>query len=176
MIDRKRIPTVDQPVHDQLVVSPDTFREQCRKALIVDRDELDDAVIGQPELYYHVAEQHVLACGRRDKLKLDLEEAEANADKMLRLQAAKMETKVTEAHLRQAIALQPEVANLQRGYTEARTEADLWDALRDAYQQRGRLLPSLVQMHLSRLRTTSMGEHTLTELSEGHREVLSRRR
>lgn len=142
-----------------------TPRDKYRKELRIDRDDLDGAVIAQSELYYHVAEAHVMAAARRDAVKLDLEEAQAGADKRIRMEAAKTESKITEAALREAVRLDPLVITLERKLVDARTEADLWNALRDAFQQRSKMLPELVALYLSRLRSTSLTGRPLDALS-----------
>ncbi len=125
--------------------------------LRIDRDGLDECVIMQPELYYHVASGHAMAVAERDALKLDFEQEEAKEGLSIRRAAAQIEEKLTEASLRDRLKTAKGLADLERDLQDAKAEAERWSALRDAYSQRSYMLRELVALHLSRLGGSSMG-------------------
>lgn len=169
MATRRRLE--DEPT----VRQPPMTRERLQKHLAVNMDALDDCLIDQPEHYYHAAVAAAEATARRDALKLDLEEAEAEESKKLRELAFQRDEKVTEASLKQQLKLIKRLQNLERDHLEHKAEADKWAALRDSFKQRSYLLPELVAMHLSRLSRTSVSG-AMTDLSEARREQAGRLR
>lgn len=122
---------------------------RLREQLLIDRDALSDCLIEQPQLYYDVARGHAESVARRDALKLDVEEVQAEVDKRIRTDAAFLVVKVTEAAIQQQIKLDAKVTDLAHRSLQAREETDLWAALREAYQQRSFMLRELVALHVS---------------------------
>lgn len=141
---------VKKPAHKDL----ETLREQLQ----IDRDDLDTCLVEQPDLYYHVAEAYVLAVAKRDEAKLDLEQATADLDKQFREAAAAAEEKVTEAALSRKLASAPRIQKLERELLGLRVEADKWQALKEAFQQRSFMMRELVAMFIRRMSDVSL-EH-----------------
>lgn len=126
-------------------------RRSFVEKLAVDKDALDDALIEQPELLYHVAEQYVLAEAERDAIKLELEEALADADNKVRALAEKNEDRVTEPFIKKQITGDPKVRRLNQELLDAKTTANRWAALHEAFNSRGRALNKLVDLYVSRV-------------------------
>lgn len=123
--------------------------DRLRDALVIERDALSECLIEQPQLYYDVASGHAESVARRDALKLDSEEAQAEVDKRIRADAVAKDTKLTEAAIQQQLKLDAKVTELAHRSLQAREEADRWAALREAYQQRSFMLRELVALHVS---------------------------
>lgn len=129
----------------------DNLHDRYKKYLAIDRDGLDDCLIKQPELFYHVSEQYTLAVGRRDAAKLELEKVEAEISQSIRENALKREEKVTEAGIAEKITIAPRVYTLRFDLLQLKGEVDKWLAMKEAYQQRSFMLRELVPIHLSQL-------------------------
>lgn len=123
--------------------------DRLRDSLVIDRDSIGDCLIDQPQLFYDVARGHAESVARRDALKLDTEEVQAEADRGIRAAAAVAGDKITEASIQQTLRLDPKVADLSRKGLSAREESDRWAALKEAYQQRSFMLRELVALRIS---------------------------
>jgi hypothetical protein len=126
-------------------------RRELEASLQIDRDDLDSCLVDQPGYFYHVAEEVAQANARRDTLKLDLEEQTAVLDKEVRHNAQRDEEKITEAGIQNRLRTMPKIKELQRKYLDAKTEADSWAALKEAYQQRSFMLRELVALQLAQI-------------------------
>lgn len=123
--------------------------DRLREQLLIERDALSDCLIEQPQLYFDVATGHAESVARRDALKLDVEEVQAEVDKRIRADAVVKDVKLTEAAIQQQLKLDAKVADLAHRSLAAREETDRWAALREAYQQRSFMLRELVALHVS---------------------------
>lgn len=153
--------------------------EQLKSSLAIDEDALDDCLMEQPDLYYHVAEGFAMAVARRDQAKLQLEETTAELDGQYRQQALAAEEKLTEAALTRKLTATPRLQILERGLLDLKAEADRWQALKEAFQQRSFMLRELVQMMVSRLGNLSLErsvDHARGELGEANRRALGEMR
>lgn len=131
-------------------------REELEEALKIDRDDLDSCLVDQPGYFYHVAEAVAQANAERDTIKLELEEQTAILDKEVRKNALNAEEKITEAGIQNRLRTMPKIKELQLAYLDARTEADRWAALKEAYQQRSFMLRELVALHLASFHNLSV--------------------
>lgn len=118
-------------------------------SLQIDPDDLDTCLVEQPGLYYHVAEDVAMANSRRDGLKLELEEAEAELDQQIRNDAFRADHKVTEGFIKGKISTSPNIKDLQRKLLAAKTTAEKALALKEAYGQRSFMLRELVAVQLA---------------------------
>jgi uncharacterized protein YigA (DUF484 family) len=124
-------------------------RSELEDSLKIDDDALDDCLVEQPGFFYHVAEAVAAANARRDTLKLKLEETLAELDQNIRSEALRTEEKITEASIQNRLRTFPRIQDLQRDYLDARTDAEKWTALKEAYQQRSFMLRELVALQLA---------------------------
>lgn len=148
MIDRAR------PVRSNAPELPSL--EALQQQLAIERDDLDTCLMDQPDLYYHVADALVTAIAKRDAAKLDLEQVTATLDADLRQKAAEAEEKITEASLQRKLATLPRIQALEKHLLHLRAEADRWQALKEAFQQRSFMLRELVAMLIARLGNLSL--------------------
>lgn len=142
-------------------------RAEARRHLVIDKDDLSECLIRQPESYYHVADAHAMMVAERDSAKLDLEEAEAAEAKKIRALAAANDEKLTEAGLRQELTLSARLQGLNNKLLELSAEVNAWAAMRDAFQQRSYMLRELVGMYLTRI--SGSGTGMVSDLSDRNR-------
>lgn len=138
--------------------APHQDLEALRQQLQIDRDDLDTCLVEQPDLYYHVAEAYVLAVAKRDEAKLDLEQVTAELGEVMRNAAAVKEEKLTEAAITRKLSDSPRLQEKERALLSLRVEADKWQALKEAFQQRSFMMRELVAMFIRRMSDVSL-EH-----------------
>lgn len=150
-------------------------RRKFVEALAIDREDLDECLIRQPELLYHVAEQYVLAEAERDAIKLELEEAIADEDNKVRALAERNSDKVTEPFIRKQIIGAKRVKALNQELLDAKMDASKWAALHEAFNTRGRALNKLVDLYVSRVPGlgASVGRAALAD--NAHRRITEER-
>ncbi len=132
--------------------------ENLRSQLQIDKDDLDTCLVEQPDLYYHVAENYVNAVARRDAVKLSIEQVTAELGEQMRKAAAAREEKLTESAITRKIADTPRLQEMEEQYLSLRLEADKWQALKEAFQQRSFMLRELVAIFIRRMGDLSLGQ------------------
>lgn len=132
--------------------------EALQAQLKIDPDALDAALVEQPDLYYYVAENYVNAVARRDAVKLSIEQVTAELGEQMRKAAAAKDEKLTEAAITRKLADTPRLQEMEEQYLSLRLEADKWQALKDAYQQRSFMLRELVAIFVRRMGDLSLGQ------------------
>ena len=130
--------------------------EHYRKYLVIDKDDLDKCLMEQPETYYHVSYAFAQAVAERDATKLDLEELQAKLGLDLRAQAIKDDEKLTEGSLQQKLTTMPKIQDLQRLRLEKTKNAESWQVLKEAFQQRSFMLRELVALYIAQRHDQSM--------------------
>lgn len=123
--------------------------EHWKSFLQIDKLALDDCLIEQPEVYYHVSEGVTLAVEARDAAKLDLDELMAKKDQEIRTKAAVDEEKLTETAIQNKLRGLPEIQEAQQDLLTTRKAADDWLALKEAFQQRSFMLRELVALTIA---------------------------
>jgi hypothetical protein len=123
--------------------------EQYHKYLAIDKDDLDRCLMEQPETYYHVSSAFALANADRDACKLDLEELQAQLDQDIRAEALRKDEKLTETSLQNRLKTLPKMQDIQRVFLKKRQEAESWQVLKEAFQQRSFMLRELVALFIA---------------------------
>lgn len=122
----------------------------ARKALMIDRDDLDEELIRHPTLVAEIGDALAIANDERDRAKDAMEHAEAEAYLSAK---SKAEKGSTDNSVKQVAKIADRVIKAQEKYREAKAEAAKWDAMWTAIVQRKSMLDSLAdifvrQMHL----------------------------
>lgn len=133
MAERRRAQSTD---------SPPGLEETLR----IDRDDLDGALIEQPDSYYKAAMAYVEAIALRDAAKLDLEHLEANLDVKIRDEAVAAAEKITENGIKQAMRLDARYMDASKQLLELSAQASRLGALKDAFRERRSSLGDLVTL------------------------------
>lgn len=150
--------------------------DSWRSQLAIDRNDLDESVARQPELFDHVADAFALATAERDAAKHALEDAIAEEDIKFRRQLIadrekeekKGEKAPTETAIMNHVRLIARVQTLQRELMDANASLGRWLALKEAFRQRKDMLQELVPLLLSRLSGASI-TRPMTDLAESNR-------
>lgn len=167
---------------DQKIVS----LEDLEQGLRIDENGLDAALVQQPDLFYRVSKQLAFLSSRRDAKKQELAEEEAKADAETRTVAERRKEKVTEAEIKSAVRLDPNVMRASKELITLGGQVGALTALKEAFQQRSYVLKDLVNLFVanyygsnqdgtasrSRAPQRALREHSATEA----REVLKQKR
>ena len=126
--------------------------EKAEALLRIDKDELDREVMQQPEIFYNVAKELVMAISLRDASsdKLDLVDAEIDAD----IRANSTE-KLTEAKIKQMIIRDEEHIKASEDYLLSKNLVDRWAILKEAFVQRATMLRELASLTIAGFVVTS---------------------
>jgi len=123
--------------------------EDYRAKLQIDRNALDDAIQEHPGLLLEVHEAYIAAASIRDAAKAAVDETYATVGSKLRKLAEKRDEKTTEGRIKEEIATDPKYQAAIIEYQEAKTEADLMQAMVAAFSERGKMLAKLADLYIS---------------------------
>jgi len=119
--------------------------EQLRDALRIDKFNLDDELVNNPELVQRVGEQVEMAISRRDEANLDLKNAMAALDAVLREEAG--DKKLTEKAIEQQINDSVKIIDMRKNIIRLTEKVGRWQALRESYRDRSSALKGLCSLH-----------------------------
>jgi hypothetical protein len=117
--------------------------------LQIDRHALDDALVEQPETFHSVSKAYVYAVSNRDELKDKIRKTDANLYLEIREEAALNKEKLTEAAVQARLEVHESHTAAREAYLESCKQADLWQALKEAFQQRSYVLKDLAGLYIS---------------------------
>jgi hypothetical protein len=120
---------------------------EFEKFLLIDKNGLDDALIQQPDLIYRVSDMIATLISQRDAAKQSLSEAEAEADELIRRDAAEREVKITADAVRAQVKLDTAVIKRAERLAKLTFLTNKWSALKEAFVARGHALRELVSLH-----------------------------
>ncbi len=122
-------------------------KSEFEKDLEIDIENLDVEVCLQPELYFKYASLAKEAREDFDLAKMKLGVIEAELAQKVRLKPADFGVvKVTDASVREAIAVNPQHRVVYKAMIQARYKADLVNEAQNSMEQRKRMLEMLVQL------------------------------
>jgi hypothetical protein len=152
--------------------------DEAKKRLRIDKHDLDEELIRQPELFFEVSERVTQAIAERDALKEELANVDAELDKEVRAKLTKNLERFTEAMVKNAIQTHKKHATAAENYLEAKNEADNWVALKEAFHQRRYMIQELCGLYLGNYfqRTAVSGSVTQEAGYSITREKLANRR
>lgn len=145
-------------------------------ALRFDKNHMDDALIEQPDLFYHVSREYASAISERDGLKLEIGELGAELDKSIRDGAIRAQEKTTETGIQKQIDTTPAMIDLRRRHLGAAHQADRWLALKEAYQQRAYALKDLAGLWVAGYFTSSSAGAARSEATTRQADEIRRER
>jgi len=125
--------------HDGTVVKEYDLGDE----LAIDPTNLDEELINQPTKYAWAATLAEHAKDFAAQKKMELEELKAELDIEVRTQAAKGETKVTEATVKHMVLQMDSFKEAQQELLAAQKTAQLLTVARDSFSQRANMLISL---------------------------------
>jgi hypothetical protein len=152
--------------------------ESFRGELEIDRSDLESCLQNQAGLFYDIASAQVQAAAIRDAAKLDMDELHASLDKEIREAAAVNEEKTTETGIANAIKNEQRMQKAQRAHLDAKTEAEEWGAMKEAFHQRSYMLRELVALEIKRMSLeldVSAAERNTKEFQNKRGEAMARK-
>jgi hypothetical protein len=121
---------------------------ELQQQLAIDKSVLDDEVIRQPVLFYSISEQLTDAIADRDYAKEVLGAIDAELYGVWRRKLAKdTKLRVTEKMVENAVLTDPKHEKAFSEFLDAKTKADKYQALKEAFQQRSYMLRDLVSLY-----------------------------
>lgn len=115
--------------------------QDYKDALKIDKDDLDNELIAQPQLLADVSEEFVRAQSRRDQANEKQKQVQAERFAVL----SKESKTVKEADSK--VVVDEKYIEAREQYKSAENEAAKWEYLRDAYKERGFMLRTLAQLY-----------------------------
>jgi hypothetical protein len=123
--------------------------EELKGFLRIDKHQLDEELVQNPELLFRVSDAYISAIDRRDAFKNDLAVVEAEEDKRIRHDAEMAEEKITNDAVKAQILTSKKRVGVYNKYADAKLEADRLGALKEAFAQRGYAIRDLCQLYVS---------------------------
>lgn len=135
-------------------MSTSKFLKYAADKLIIDKDNLDQMWVEQPQVYNEIAERVALEMSRRDEAKNELKDLEAQIDSELREDAEadfqKNGTKKpTETALKNMMREDKRWKKANETQLDLEKNVNLLQARQTAFQQRRYALENLVTLHVS---------------------------
>jgi hypothetical protein len=118
-----------------------------RARIKIDRDALDKSVEEQAQVFLEVCDRHVHALSLRDEARDALSRKDAEIAREVRQNGEKSGSRVTEANVNDSVMLHPDHIRLSAILAEIKKQSDLWGVLRDAFDQRMRMIRELVNLY-----------------------------
>lgn len=122
-----------------------------KKDLKIDRYNLEEELIRQPQLYMTWAIKAANASVEKEEAKSRLEVAKADIDKRIRNNPEKYgyhDGKATESAIKLEIAKHPKIKRRNKQYLEALRDEKIMTEAKNAFQHRKKMLESLVQLNV----------------------------
>jgi len=123
--------------------------DELRKHLKIDKNNLDEVIQLQPELYYIVAQKHVLAVSERDLAYDEIKIVDAKLQKEVREQAEAEGRKMTEKAVEIEVLSNKLHTDAIDMHLRTKYTADELGALRESFQQKSYMLRELVELYVS---------------------------
>ena len=132
-----------------LEAGPDSMAEYetFKVKLGIDRDRLDAVVMEQAQIFDEVGERHVRACDLRDAAKTRLAVKDSELAVKHRAVLEREGKKSTDSIVNDYVLLDSARITENAQYMARKKDADMWGILREAFEQRMRMLRELVSLH-----------------------------
>lgn len=132
--------------------------DDLKRAVEIDKNDLDTCLVEQPDLFYRVSEQYTLARSLQDEIKYDIAQLEAELSAQFRKENDGEKKGPTVDAVKAAVLSSPKMIDLQKELLSASTKVGKWAALKEAYDMRASALKSLTQLFASNYFTVSTGQ------------------
>ena len=132
----KRNVASNETAFDSYVKRSKERLEELKENLKFDKHDLDNELIHQPHLYFQVGEAYAQSISIRDEAKFNRDREYAEISRLVRREASEAGEKITEAQVDSRIKESPSYENCIERYRLLCENADIWLALKEAYQQR----------------------------------------
>lgn len=123
--------------------------DEMQEWLKIDRDQLDEELIRQPEMFFRVSRELADAINDRDTIKDALNRIEAKLSDQIREEKRTAEEKFTVGEIADAVKRHEKYRSKQEAYRIASQKVDLIAALKEAFAQRSYVLKELASLWVS---------------------------
>lgn len=120
-----------------------------KEGLRIDREALDQDVEQQAVLFYEAADLTALAASRRDEAKSLMDESYSAASDRIRRQAEKEGDRMTEPRIKELVNQDKTYVEAKTLYLKSKKKADDAANLKEAYDQRSKMLKELVSLFVA---------------------------
>lgn len=121
--------------------------EELKEALKIDKHDLDEEWVGQPELHNEAGRAYARCIAQRDQCEQEYKLVQAAIDRKLRDQYAN--DKITEVRLKNLVTEHPDVQNAYTEFNMWNHMTEAFKALKESYTHRRDALRELVSLHLA---------------------------
>jgi hypothetical protein len=121
---------------------------EFRKYLKIDKNQLDDELMNQPQLFEKVGDAWVDAIAKRDAMKESLANIDAALDSAVRQQFDDDGEKYTEAMVKNAVQLDIKHKTAAIAFLKMKSDADALWILKESFQQRMTVLEYMCRLYL----------------------------
>lgn len=143
--------------------------------LIIDRNDLDTALLEQCQLFYDVSTALVEATAERDATKEELERTYAKVSHEIR-SAHSGEKKPTEGLIDSQIRLDEQYQMVSNQYLVTVENAAMLMALKQAYEQRSYMLKEMVQLYMVGYFGDVVPKSASAQVNDANRQAIHRKR
>lgn len=123
--------------------------EQYEQALVIDKNDLDNAIMQQPETFYRVALEYAQARDEVEALKDEVDRTDSNLSLRFREEAEAKNEKTTEGRIASMVITDQDHVEVVERYRAAKLQAERLGALKDAFNQRAGMLRELTNLYVS---------------------------
>lgn len=128
--------------------------EELKGFLVLDRNNLDEELLRQPQLFYDISEHYAEALKNRDLAKQVLEQGRATLADQFRKTSLE---KVTEARVVEHVEAHPSYVAQHQAHINYKFQAELLSGLREAISDRLSAIRELVALHVTGYWGTGVG-------------------
>jgi len=121
--------------------------DEFRNYLKIDKHALDQELEEQPMLFFKISEAYIEAAAERDMLKEQMATVDAKLDSKVRQAFDTADEKYTEAMVKNSVQTDKKHEDAVTKYFEAKKQADLLLALKEAFQSRAYMLKDMCSLY-----------------------------
>lgn len=143
--------------------------QQLSDAVVIDKHNLDEAWVQQPDIFWRVCDQLARANNRRDKFKLERDRTIAQVEAEVRIEYERVSKRATDRAVTVEVEEDARVVDVRKEYQRLCFEAERWLHLKEAYQQRSYALKDLTGLHLANYYQTNTGSDRRAEAADRNR-------
>lgn len=136
-------------IEERSTMTSEITFEKIKELIIIDRNRLDDECQQHAEIFREVARKVAFALSARDAAKETVKKTDAMLAEKYRDLLASPTKKATEAMIEEKVLLDQEHYLAFKAMNEAKLEADLWEAEKEAFKEKSGMLKELCQLYLS---------------------------
>lgn len=152
------------------------FYIEMREALQVDKHDLDNEWVKQPQNYHRISEASALAMSLRDEAKDAIRDLEAELDQIVRTRHEDDEKKPTETAIKNEIRTDKAMVKANERLAKLNRNVQLLSSLAESWRQRRYALDNLVTLHVSGYSMDTGSRPSRDRAHDGNRKAMQAER